>query len=73
MTPADPFQAEVARLALDVARRHGFALAGGHALIAHGVVSRLGRSPETSLMLRRLTPATAEGSLSSWHGVPTRR
>ncbi|MDG4766170.1 nucleotidyl transferase AbiEii/AbiGii toxin family protein [Solwaraspora sp. WMMD406] len=39
MTPEE-FQAEVARLALAVARRHGFALAGGHALIAHGVVDR---------------------------------
>lgn len=34
------FQASVARLALDVAAEHGFALAGGHALIAHGVVDR---------------------------------
>ena len=40
MAGPDPFQAEVARLALAVARDHGFALAGGHALIAHGLVSR---------------------------------
>jgi predicted nucleotidyltransferase component of viral defense system len=40
VTPED-FHAEVARLALVVASRHGFALAGGHALIAHGVVDRL--------------------------------
>ncbi|MFV2018338.1 nucleotidyl transferase AbiEii/AbiGii toxin family protein [Micromonospora sp. LOL_023] len=37
---SEEFQAEVARLALVVASRHGFALAGGHALIAHGVVDR---------------------------------
>jgi hypothetical protein len=40
MTPPDPFQAEVARLALAVTRDHGFALAGGHALIAHGIIER---------------------------------
>src|SRR5258708_30130212 len=38
--PPDPFQSEVARLSLTVARNHGFALAGGHALIAYGVVNR---------------------------------
>ncbi|MFV2099088.1 MULTISPECIES: nucleotidyl transferase AbiEii/AbiGii toxin family protein [unclassified Micromonospora] len=37
---SEEFQAEVARLALAVAQRHGFALAGGHALIAYGVVDR---------------------------------
>lgn len=40
MPPLDPFQTEIARLALATAREHGFALAGGHALIAHGIVSR---------------------------------
>lgn len=40
MTTSDPFQADIARLALAVAREHGFALAGGHALIAHGIISR---------------------------------
>jgi hypothetical protein len=34
------FQREVARIALSVASRHGFALGGGQALVAHGVVSR---------------------------------
>jgi hypothetical protein len=37
----DDFQIKVARLALAAARDHGFALAGGQALIAHGVVDRL--------------------------------
>lgn len=36
----DPFQGEVAKIALAVAGEHGFALAGGHALIAHGIVRR---------------------------------
>ena len=36
----EEFQARVAQVALAVAREHGFALAGGHALIAHGIVSR---------------------------------
>jgi hypothetical protein len=36
----DAFQQEVARIAL-AAAGHGFALAGGNALIAHGIVERL--------------------------------
>lgn len=36
----DPFQAEVARAALAAAAGHGFALAGGNALVAHGLVDR---------------------------------
>jgi hypothetical protein len=38
--PDDGFQAQVTRLALDATSPYGFALAGGQALIAHGVVSR---------------------------------
>jgi hypothetical protein len=37
---ADPFQLEVARIALAAAQRYGFALGGGHALIAHGLIHR---------------------------------
>jgi hypothetical protein len=40
MPAPDPLQTTVAHLALAVAREHGFALAGGHALIAHGIVDR---------------------------------
>jgi hypothetical protein len=36
----DSFQLDVARIALTAAHRYGFVLAGGHALIAHGIVSR---------------------------------
>ncbi|WFE40346.1 nucleotidyl transferase AbiEii/AbiGii toxin family protein [Micromonospora sp. WMMD998] len=36
----DPFQHEVASLALAAAAGHGFALAGGQALIAHGIGAR---------------------------------
>jgi hypothetical protein len=36
----DEFQAEVARVALQSAQRHGFALAGGNALAVHGVIVR---------------------------------
>lgn len=36
----DRFQAEIARIALAAAYKHGFALAGGNALIAHGLVDR---------------------------------
>jgi len=35
------FQRRVASLALAVAQRQGFALAGGQALIAHGIVNRV--------------------------------
>ena len=38
--PIDEFQREVAAIALRAAARHGFALAGGNALIAHGIIDR---------------------------------
>src|SRR5512135_3311037 len=38
--PIDELQREVATIALRVAARHGFALAGGNALIAHGIIDR---------------------------------
>jgi Nucleotidyl transferase AbiEii toxin, Type IV TA system len=37
---ADEFKAQVARVALQAAGDHGFALAGGNALVAHGIISR---------------------------------
>src|SRR5215831_14090877 len=40
LMPLDELQREVATIALRAAARHGFALAGGNALIAHGVVNR---------------------------------
>jgi hypothetical protein len=36
----DEFQARVAQVALSAAAGHGFALAGGNALVAHGLLSR---------------------------------
>ncbi len=38
--PISELQREVATIALRVASRHGFALAGGNALIAHGLIDR---------------------------------
>lgn len=38
--PIDELQREVATIALRTAGRHGFALAGGNALIAHGIIDR---------------------------------
>jgi hypothetical protein len=38
--PPDEFKASVARVALQAASEHGFALAGGNALVAHGIISR---------------------------------
>ena len=40
MTADEEFQAGAAKTALLVAQRYGFALGGGHALIAHGIVHR---------------------------------
>ena len=40
MPSVDPFHLQVARIALTVAQEHGFALGGGLALIAHGVLDR---------------------------------
>jgi Nucleotidyl transferase AbiEii toxin, Type IV TA system len=39
--PLDDLHRQVAATALRAARAHGFALGGGNALIAHGVISRL--------------------------------
>jgi hypothetical protein len=38
--PIEELQREVATIALRTAARHGFALAGGNALIAHGIIDR---------------------------------
>ncbi len=38
--PISKLQREVAVIALRAAARHGFALAGGNALIAHGITDR---------------------------------
>jgi Nucleotidyl transferase AbiEii toxin, Type IV TA system len=40
MGEPSPLHTDVARVALSVARRHGFALGGGLALVLHGVVDR---------------------------------
>jgi hypothetical protein len=40
MSPVHLFHAEITRLALRAAKRHGFALGGGNALLLHGVVDR---------------------------------
>jgi nucleotidyltransferase AbiEii toxin of type IV toxin-antitoxin system len=38
--PLDELHRKVAAIALSAARRHGFALGGGNALIAHGIIDR---------------------------------
>ena len=40
MPTVDPFLAEITRIALTVADRHGFALGGGNALLLHGLIDR---------------------------------
>src|SRR6202045_3217711 len=39
--PVSELHREVAAIALRAASRHGFALGGGNALIAHGVIDRI--------------------------------
>lgn len=39
--PVDALNRQVAEIALQAAGRHGFALGGGNALIAHGITDRL--------------------------------
>jgi hypothetical protein len=56
----DPFQADVARVALHAARQWGFALAGGHALIAHGLMSR--PTEDVERPLRKLAKEAAAGA-----------
>ena len=41
--PVSPLHGQVAAVALRAAARHGFALGGGNALMAHGVIDRLTR------------------------------
>lgn len=38
--PVSPFHGQVAAIALEAAAPHGFALGGGNALIAHGIIDR---------------------------------
>jgi hypothetical protein len=38
--PVTPLHAQVARIALGAAAGHGFALGGGNALLAYGIISR---------------------------------
>jgi hypothetical protein len=38
--PVSDLHRQVAAVALAAAREHGFALGGGNALLAHGVISR---------------------------------
>src|ERR1035441_7084428 len=40
LMPINELQRQVATVALRAAARHGFALAGGNALIAHGIIDR---------------------------------
>jgi len=60
MSGLDPFHADVARLALAATQRLGYALAGGNALAAHGLLARA----TEDLDLFTTTPqATAEAVL----------
>ena len=47
--PLDELHQEVASIALGAAAEHGFALGGGNALIAHGIIDR--RPPDRCQVL----------------------
>jgi len=55
--PLDGLHRRIASVALRVAARHGFALGGGNALIAHGVISRL--TQDVDLVTNRETGVKA--------------
>lgn len=54
--PIDELQEKVAAVALRVAAGHGFALGGGNALIAHGVIGRSTRTSTCSATTRAAWP-----------------
>jgi hypothetical protein len=60
MPSLDPFHAKVARIALSVAERHGFALGGGLALVAHGVIDRPTEDVDLFSDQEGTVPAAAE-------------
>lgn len=55
--PLDDLHREVASIALGAAAEHGFALGGGNALIAHGIIDR--RTEDVDLFTDRETGVTA--------------
>ncbi len=60
MAPIDEFHARIARTALRAAARHGFALGGGLALIAHGIVDRPTEDVDLFSDVDGSVPAAAE-------------
>jgi len=73
--PIDELQREVATIALRTAARHGFALAGGNALIAHGIIDRptddvdLFSDQETAVAAAATVATTAADIATSLGGV----
>lgn len=60
----DPFHERLARVALDVAASHGFALAGGYAVQAHGFLDRPSADVEHALAeMNDVSGSTAARSL----------
>ncbi len=55
--PVSELHAQVATIALGAAAGHGFALGGGNALIAHGIITR--RTEDVDLFTNRETGVTA--------------
>jgi hypothetical protein len=60
MQSMDPFHDKIARIALSVAQRHGFALGGGLALIAHGILDRPTEDVDLFSNIEGSVPAAAD-------------
>ena len=58
--PLDDLHRQVATIALAAARRHGFALGGGNALIAHGIIDRPTLDVDIFTTAESVVPAAAE-------------
>jgi hypothetical protein len=58
--PIEQLQRDVARIALRAAARYGFALAGGNALIAHGIIDRMTEDVDLFSDQEAGVPAAAE-------------
>src|SRR5580700_681041 len=63
--PIEQLQRDVARIALRAAARYGFALAGGNALIAHGIIDRMTEDVDLFSNQEAGVPAAAEAGFKA--------
>lgn len=67
--PVSKLHAQVASVALTAAARHGFALGGGNALLAHGIITR--PTQDVDLFTNQEHGVEAAGAGSSHATTPT--